>query len=218
MDHHRAARSGPPAAAGLLAALLGMLLLSGACATAPKARPSGEDLVILLPDEQGKTGAILVSGRGGERLLSEPRQAVRVSAGAPPAEPVVLTRKEVLAQAGPALSVLPAPPLQFLLFFQHDAAELTVESRERLAAVVPAVRERAAVDVSVVGHTDTWGSRRHNYRLGLERSKAVAALLAAEGLDPSIIEIASHGEDNLLVPTRDCVYEPRNRRVEVTVR
>jgi outer membrane protein OmpA-like peptidoglycan-associated protein len=215
---HRAARSCPPATAGLFAALLVGLLLGGACATAPKARPPGEDLVILLPDEQGKTGAIVVSGAGGERLLSEPRQAVTVSAGAPPAAPVVLTPEEVAAEVGPALSVLPPPPLQFLLFFEHDAAELTVESREKLAAVVRAVRERAAVDVSVVGHTDTWGSRRHNYRLGLERSKAVAALLAAEGLDPSIIEIASHGEDNLLVPTRDRVHEPRNRRVEVTVR
>lgn len=217
MDH-RVARSDSPAGAGIIAVLLAVLLLTGACATAPKPRPSAEDLVILLPDEQGRTGAIIVSGEGGERLLSEPRQAVRISAGAPPAEPVVLTPEEVLAHAGPALSVLPPPPLQFILFFQHDTAELTAESQENLSAVVRAVRDRAAVDVSVVGHTDTWGSRRHNYRLGLERSKAVVALLAAEGVDPSLIEIASHGEDNPLVPTRDRVHEPRNRRVEVTVR
>lgn len=214
----RVARPGSPAIAGLLAALLGALLLGGACATVPKPRPSSEDLVILLPDEQGKTGAIVVSGEGGERLLSEPRQAVRVSAGAPPTAPVVLTPKEVRAHAGPALSVLPPPPLQFLLFFEHDAAELTPESRKRIAAVVRAVRERAAVDISVIGHTDTWGGRRHNYRLGLKRSRAVAALLVGEGVDPSLIETASHGEDNLLVPSRDRVHEPRNRRVEVTVR
>jgi outer membrane protein OmpA-like peptidoglycan-associated protein len=46
----------------------------------------------------------------------------------------------------------------------------------------------------------------------------VAALLTAEGLNPSIFEIASHGKDNPLVPTGDQVPEPRNRRVEVTVR
>ena len=47
---------------------------------------------------------------------------------------------------------------------------------------------------------------------------AVGALLAAEGIDPGALEITSHGEANPLVPTGDNVSEPRNRRVEVTVR
>jgi outer membrane protein OmpA-like peptidoglycan-associated protein len=38
------------------------------------------------------------------------------------------------------------------------------------------------------------------------------------GLDPTLIEIVSHGEADLLVPTADDVPEPRNRRVEITVR
>jgi outer membrane protein OmpA-like peptidoglycan-associated protein len=46
----------------------------------------------------------------------------------------------------------------------------------------------------------------------------VGALLAAERIDPGSLEITSHGEANLLVPTADNVSEPRNRRVEVTVR
>jgi outer membrane protein OmpA-like peptidoglycan-associated protein len=37
-------------------------------------------------------------------------------------------------------------------------------------------------------------------------------------VDPSIIDITSHGKDNPLIPTGDQVAEPRNRRVEVTVR
>jgi outer membrane protein OmpA-like peptidoglycan-associated protein len=62
------------------------------------------------------------------------------------------------------------------------------------------------------------GDKSYNYRLSLMRAKAVAALLVAKGLDPSILEITSHGKDNPLVPTGDQVFEPRNRRVEVTVR
>jgi len=42
--------------------------------------------------------------------------------------------------------------------------------------------------------------------------------LIAEGVDPSILAIDSHGEDNPLISTGDGVSEPRNRRVEVTVR
>ena len=44
------------------------------------------------------------------------------------------------------------------------------------------------------------------------------ALLVQAGLDMAAIDVRSHGEAELLVPTADGVFEPRNRRVEVTVR
>ena len=43
-------------------------------------------------------------------------------------------------------------------------------------------------------------------------------LLLAAGLTGSQVDVASHGETDLLVATADNVAEPRNRRVEVTVR
>ena len=50
------------------------------------------------------------------------------------------------------------------------------------------------------------------------RAERVRDLLIAEGLDPTLIEVDSHGENNPLIPTADEIAEPRNRRVEVTVR
>lgn len=200
--------------------LMAIVMLASACAAWPPAHsPSGRTSVILLPDEHGKTGAVVVSGAaGGERTLSEPRQAVSVEGGERPGEPFVMPKKEVTAAVGAALETLPKAPVRFILYFKHDSAELTAESRTRLKDVMRSTRERAPVDVSVVGHTDTVGDRPYNYQLSLKRAKAVAALLAAEGLDPSILEITSHGKDNPLIPTGDQVSEPRNRRVEVTVR
>jgi outer membrane protein OmpA-like peptidoglycan-associated protein len=199
---------------------LAVLLLAAACATGrpPPSSPSGRTSVILLPDDRGKTGAVTVSGAGGERILSEPRQSVSVEAGAPPGETFVMPEKEVAAAVGPALKSLPQPPVQFILYFKHDAAELTAVSRARIKDVMRTIRERAPVDVSVVGHTDTVGDKPYNYQLSLKRARAVAALIEAEGVDPSILEITSHGKDNPLIPTGDQVSEPRNRRVEVTVR
>ena len=46
----------------------------------------------------------------------------------------------------------------------------------------------------------------------------LVAVLVSAGLSLGQIEVGSHGESNLLVPTADNVNEPRNRRVEVTVR
>jgi outer membrane protein OmpA-like peptidoglycan-associated protein len=200
-----------------LASGFAIVLLAAACAATQKP-PSREAFIVLLPDDQGKTGSIVVSSSGGERVLSAPRQSVRVSAGAGAGNPVVISGDDVHAQIGPALAALPPPPVRFILYFEHNSDDLTKESLAQLPDVIRTIGKRAPVDLSVVGHTDTVGDKSYNYRLSLMRAKTVAALLVAKGLDPSILEITSHGKDNPLVPTGDQVFEPRNRRVEVTVR
>lgn len=126
--------------------------------------------------------------------------------------------QELLSFAGPALAALPKPPAQFILYFEHDSIDLTKESLAVLQKVFETIRSRAPLDVSVVGHTDTVGKKEYNYALSLKRAKAVASILRGKGVDPSILQITSHGKDNPLVPTGDQVSEPRNRRVEITVR
>ena len=200
---------------------IALLLLAGACATPPKPPPpppASRDIIVLLPDDQGKTGAIVVSSAGVERRLDRPGQTVTVEAGSPPGLPTVMSGKEVRAIAGPALAALPKPPARFILYFEHDSVHLTPESQTLLKNVLETIRDRAPVDVSVVGHTDTVGKKGYNYSLSLKRAKAVASILLGKGVDPSVLDITSHGKDNPLVPTGDQVREPRNRRVEITVR
>jgi outer membrane protein OmpA-like peptidoglycan-associated protein len=198
---------------------IAVLLLSAACATTPKPPPPpSRDLVVLLPDEQGKTGAIVVSGAGVERRLDLPRQTVTIEAGSPPGIPSVMPEREVQAIVGPALAALPMPPERFILYFEHDSTHLTAESKALLPSMLRTIHDRAPVDISVVGHTDTVGKNQYNYALSMKRAKAVAAILVWEGIDASILDITSHGKDNPLVPTGDQVSESRNRRVEVTVR
>lgn len=206
----------PPGRPCVPAAFFALLLLSASCAATPK-RPPG-DLIVLLPDQQGKTGKILVTGARGERLLDKPGQALAVAPDSAPGEPFLLKEEEVRSVAGPALDALPSPPVRFILYFRHDTTELTAESRAQLRILQETIRERSPVDISVVGHTDTMGTRNYNHPLSLSRARAVAALLVQGGVDPTVLEITSHGEDNPLVPTGDEVLEPRNRRVEVTVR
>jgi outer membrane protein OmpA-like peptidoglycan-associated protein len=196
-----------------------LLLLAAACATPPKPPPTAShDTIVLLPDDRGKTGAIVVSSMGVERRLDRPGQAVTVEAGSPPGLPTVLSDREARAVAGPALAALPKPPARFILYFEHDSVTLTPESRTLLRKVAETIRERMPVDVSVVGHTDTVGEKGYNYALSLKRAKAVASILHGKGVDPSALDITSHGKDNPLIPTGDQVHEPRNRRVEITVR
>ncbi len=81
-----------------------------------------------------------------------------------------------------------------------------------------AIQARESVDVSVVGHCDTMGDDQYNLKLSRQRAAGVARWLIDHKVSPGIIEITSHGKRRLLVPTGDQVAEPRNRRVEVTVR
>jgi outer membrane protein OmpA-like peptidoglycan-associated protein len=204
---------------GILAVfLLSIAFLSGCASAPPKPAPRTQDTIILLPDASGKTGAIVVSSGGQEVRLSETSQAVVVREGSVPGKPFIMADNDVASFAGPALKALPPPPKQYILYFEHNSAVLTRKSREQFADVLNTIKGRRPVDISVVGHTDTVGDSRYNYRLSCKRARAVADLLIAQGVDTSILDITSHGKENPLIPTGDQVHEPRNRRVEVTVR
>lgn len=195
-------------------------LLAAACATAPPAptSPKPRGTFILLPEDDGKIGKIVVTNPKGTVLLSKPRETLTIDASGTPGKTFIMSEKQVSDLVEPARSALPSPPMRFIFYFKFDSAVLTEASREKIPEVLRIVHARAPVDISVVGHTDTVGEKDYNYKLSYKRAEAVANLLAAEGVNPSILEVASHGKDNPLVPTGNQVPEPRNRRVEVTVR
>jgi outer membrane protein OmpA-like peptidoglycan-associated protein len=201
----------------LLSASLAVL---AACAT-PKPPPPAPSLsvFVLLPEADGRTGQITVTNASGQQVLTGSREASRVAgAGSAPSAPVVLGESEIQQLFGPALAALPPEPVHFILYFKGDSDELTAESQALLPQFLQLVRERSPADVSIVGHTDTVGTQRYNYDLGLRRAGRVADLLVAQGVDRATLDIDSHGKDDLLVKTGDQVSEPQNRRVEIIVR
>ena len=211
-------------AVALLCALLTAACAAPRQAAAPPAAPAPPPqepphVVVLLADPDGTVGRVSVANAGGARTLVRAGEATRIlDAATVPTETRVLGPDEIRALVGDAIDAQPPAPLHFTLYFEQASAELTAASRRDLDAVVAAIRERASVDTSVVGHTDTAGDAQANAQLALQRATAVGALLAAAGVEPGSLDITSHGEGNLLVPTGDNVVEPRNRRVEVTVR
>ncbi len=129
-----------------------------------------------------------------------------------------MSEAEVQRLFGDVLATLPPPPQHFTLYFRFESDELTEESRALVPQVLQAVKNRPLPEVAVVGHTDTTGASASNFELGLKRANMVRALLVEAGLDASFIEVISHGEAELLVPTPDDTYEARNRRVEISIR
>ncbi|HUE87995.1 MAG TPA: OmpA family protein [Vicinamibacterales bacterium] len=198
---------------GFLVPALALALCVSACASKPRA------VVVLLPDDHaGTVGGAIVENASGSVKLSAARESTRVGAQERPSAATTMTDAEVQRMFGDALAALPPPPRTFVLNFRFQSDQLTGEARVLVAHIVKVVRERPSATVVVTGHTDTMGSARANHALGLKRATTVRKLLIAAGLDASRIEVSSLGETDPLVRTADEKAEPRNRRVDVTVR
>lgn len=205
-------------------AMCGLLAASGlaGCAPTPAPQPAAppqRDLVVLAAQpESGEIGRLVVTTSSGTVELARAGESTTVTAGGPPGAVVVLDDAVIRRHFGAALAVQPPAARHFNLYFEVGGNSLTTESRVLVAEVVVTVQGRVAPDVSVTGHTDTTGSAESNVTLGLRRAGLIRDLLVQAGLNPSVIDVVSHGESDLLFATPDNTAEARNRRVEVTVR
>ena len=206
-----------------LAALIALSVLAAAPACGPRrldTAGAGTSTVVLLAEADGTVGRAIVSSAAGAGMveLAGDRVATTVAGRRPPAPPAAVDAAVIQQQFGATLAGLPMAPEAFTLYFRLESDELTDESRALLPGVLQAVAGRPAPEVGVVGHTDTTGERRSNYALGLDRANRVRTLLIGAGVDASLIDVSSLGESDPRVPTADNVLEPRNRRVEISVR
>jgi outer membrane protein OmpA-like peptidoglycan-associated protein len=119
---------------------------------------------------------------------------------------------------GKALGAEPPVPKKFILYLRMDSMELVPDSEALIPEIIDCIRDRNSFDIRINGHSDRAGSDEYNFALSLNRAHYVRDLLVKSGIDEAFITTTSHGEGNPLVPTKDGVPEPRNRRVEVIVR
>ncbi|MFP4350257.1 MAG: OmpA family protein [Desulfococcaceae bacterium] len=178
-----------------------------------------QNMFVLMPDTEGQIGAITVRNDRGSRTIDRAGHGVAVAGKEEvPSAPAPVSEEKIQEWFGKAITAAPTPPENFILFFHSGTAELTPKSRAQIPEILTAVENRDSRDISVVGHSDRAGSEELNWALSLERAAAVEGILKASGVPTDHISTTSHGEGNPLIPTEDDVAEPRNRRVEVTVR
>jgi len=192
--------------ARLIAAAVFAALLGG-CAS--------KSYVTLLENPDGTTGQVVVRGSAGEQTIATARHAAPLD-GSAPAAPVDAQKFD--KDFGAALAAQPPLPERFLLYFESGGANLTAESAALLPKIIENAARRPGVDVSIIGHTDTVGKPEANEKLALDRARSVAELIKTRGLNVHALSVESHGERNLLVPTADETDEPKNRRVEISIR
>ncbi|MCQ8129838.1 OmpA family protein [Methylomonas rivi] len=175
-----------------------------------------QSYVVLLAEDDGSLGKVEVTTQQGTTLLENNRDAVNFKGEA--GKTFAVSEQRIKEDFGAAMAASPEKPRSFYLYFEGGTATLTAESMAGIPEIIAEIKRRPAADISIIGHTDTVGDEQTNARLSLERAKSVAALFAEAMPDAGKVTVDSHGEKNLLIATPDNTDEPKNRRVEVTVR
>jgi outer membrane protein OmpA-like peptidoglycan-associated protein len=176
------------------------------------------NIVILIPDENGTVGTVIVHEGASTVELDRPLTAVNAGSEASLRNVFAAQQPEVDSEFAGALEATPRPPVVYILYFQTGLTELDTKSRGDFAAEIAAAKGTPNVDISVVGHADATGSDTENLALSLRRADTVRDALIAAGVPTDVIEVTYHGANNPRVQTPLGVPEPRNIRVEVTIR
>lgn len=189
-------------------ALAALLPLLAACATAGGS-------VTLLPGEAGAAA--------GSVAVFEPSSGAEQGALTAANTQTALGGRVAAKAADPKLydalvSALPPPVARYTLYFIEGTTKLTPPSEPELKTMFAEIARRSGAEVQITGHTDTVGANFDNDALSLNRAREIRDALIAQGLSPAISRAVGRGERDLLVATPDNTAEPRNRRVEVTVR
>jgi outer membrane protein OmpA-like peptidoglycan-associated protein len=172
------------------------------------------DEVVVLPSADGHVGMVVVERDGKRHVLNEAYATSRQGQS----EVSRLSVEQVRESFGSTLQSLPARPALFRLYFISGTDELTDESRVELRKVLDELKQRPIPDIAVIGHTDTVGELEGNDVLSAQRAEKVKGFLVEIGIAADRIQVSGRGEREPIVPTADDVEEPRNRRVEISVR
>jgi peptidoglycan-associated lipoprotein len=100
------------------------------------------------------------------------------------------------------------------VFFDYDSAQIRESERAKVEAVADFLRKNPRAGVIIAGHCDERGSREYNMALGERRALAVRQYLVGLGINASVIQTVSYGEENpAAFGTGESVWS-QNRRAE----
>jgi len=101
------------------------------------------------------------------------------------------------------------------IFFEVDKAELQKESFMELSRWVNLLKEHAGLRCEIHGHTDNTGTAKYNYRLSVQRAKAVVDYLVGKGIDADRLTAIGFGKTKPIAPNDTEEGRQKNRRVEI---
>jgi len=143
----------------------------------------------------------------------------------PPAAAAVQASAPMPPPPAPAPAPAPAPkpvvaaPIakNYMVFFDFDKSVLTPEAQAIITQAADAAKKNHSANIALTGYTDLSGSVDYNLKLSVRRGDSVKKFLIQLGIPSSEISVVGKGKSDPLVPTKDGVREPQNRRVTIVL-
>jgi outer membrane protein OmpA-like peptidoglycan-associated protein len=101
--------------------------------------------------------------------------------------------------------------------FEHNSAELTVESHPPLDTMAEGLKKHPHLKVEIQGHTDSTGSAAYNVKLSQRRADAVRTYLIANGVSSDQLQTRGFGASQPVASNSTAEGRAKNRRVVVFV-
>jgi hypothetical protein len=108
-----------------------------------------------------------------------------------------------------------APVSTASIFFETDRSELSIEARQTLDKLAPALLQAPDYQVNIEAFADDRGTVQHNLRLAADRATSVQNYLAGKGLIADKTAVQNWGERKADSPTE--TGRQKSRRVDVLV-
>lgn len=129
-------------------------------------------------------------------------------------ENVDTTTTDTAAMDDEGMGSSPLDDVDSVFYFEFDQSILSSEARAALMVHAEVIRDDSS-SVRLEGHGDERGSREYNMALGERRANAVRDYLVLQGVDGSVIETVSYGEERSAeVGSYEGAWS-KNRRVEL---
>ncbi len=103
------------------------------------------------------------------------------------------------------------------VYFDYDKATLKQGEVSKVERVAGGIKGLAGKALRIEGHCDERGTEEYNRSLGERRAMAVRESLMRAGVDPSLIDTISYGEDRPADPGHNEAAWSKNRRGEFIV-
>jgi outer membrane protein OmpA-like peptidoglycan-associated protein len=193
-------------------------LIGSACVLFVTACGLPANVAVLLPEEDGTVGRAIITTPSGPVTLGGAYAAVGKRAIGSFGPAFVADDADVSREFSDALAATPRKPAVFIVYFMNGQAAIDPKSEADLQVATSAAKSTPNADISVVGHADATGTDAENRALSLARANAIRDILVRAGVSAAIIDVSYFGFSVPLMPTARGVSEPRNRRVEITIR
>jgi len=112
-------------------------------------------------------------------------------------------------------SIAGRAPLERVIYFDYDQAELRPEFLDIVAQHGRFMAENPDARVRLEGHTDERGTREYNIALGEARAITISRMLQLQGVGSTQLRTVSYGEELPVDEAHNSDAWAKNRRVNV---